>query len=63
MQVVNVIGLYRRYPNYIRFLREAGRAGWDGTRELITPPWVIVYRVIGGRVEVLRVLHGRQKWP
>jgi toxin ParE1/3/4 len=45
---------------------ESGRAGEvPGTRELILPglPYLIVYRLQGGRVEILRVLHGRQKWP
>ncbi len=42
----------------------SGRPGRiDGTRELVAAPWVIIYQVIGGRVEVLRVLHSRQKFP
>jgi toxin ParE1/3/4 len=36
-----------------------------GTRELVVgpTPWVVVYRWRGEAVEVLRVLHGRQRWP
>ena len=36
-----------------------------GTRELVVPatPYVIPYRVRGGRLELIAVLHGRQKWP
>jgi toxin ParE1/3/4 len=41
-----------------------GRPGRvDGTRELIVPPYVVVYTVIGNVVWILRVLHGAQKWP
>jgi len=47
---------------------ELGRAGRGrGTRELVISrtPFVVVYRVRPklGRVEILRVLHARQKWP
>ena len=36
-----------------------------GTRELViaNTPYFVVYRVRRGRIEVIRVLHGRQKWP
>ena len=36
-----------------------------GTRELVVTkfPYIIQYRVQGDRVELLRVLHGRQEWP
>ena len=43
-----------------------GRAGKkEGTRELVLPslPYVIVYRVTSGSVDILRVLHGSQDWP
>lgn len=47
---------------------ELGRVGRKGgTRELVIPqtPFIVVYRVRpkAGRVEILRVLHGRQKYP
>jgi toxin ParE1/3/4 len=47
---------------------KAGRAGrWRGTRELVIPrtPFVVIYQVRRkpARVEILRVLHGKQKWP
>jgi toxin ParE1/3/4 len=40
-----------------------GRA--SGTRELVVPdtPFVIPYRVKENRLELIAVLHGRQKWP
>ncbi len=43
-----------------------GRAGRDpSTRELIVTgtPYLVIYHVHQGTVEVLRVLHGRQQWP
>lgn len=45
---------------------EMGRAGRkQGTRELVISrtPFVIVYRVRGERIELLRLLHGAQQWP
>jgi len=47
---------------------EQGRVGRQhGTRELVVPrtPFVVVYRVRKRPplVEILRVLHGNQKWP
>ena len=35
-----------------------------GTREIVVRPnYVMVYRVTGDVVEVLRVLHAAQQWP
>ncbi len=36
-----------------------------GTREFVVTgtPFILVYRVRGGEVEILRVLHGAQQWP
>lgn len=48
---------------------QMGRPGRKkGTRELVISrtPFIVVYRVKGGqrqRIELLRVLHGSQKWP
>jgi len=44
----------------------AGRPGRvPNTRELVVAgtPYILPYRVRGGAVEVLRVLHGARKWP
>jgi toxin ParE1/3/4 len=43
-----------------------GRVGRvKGTRELVInrTPFIAVYRIEGNRIEVLRFLHGAQKWP
>jgi len=45
---------------------EVGRTGRiDGTRELVInrTPYIAAYRIFGGRVRILRVLHGAQQWP
>jgi toxin ParE1/3/4 len=45
---------------------EMGRPGRIiGTRELVVSetPYVIPYRVRQGRLELIAVFHGRQKWP
>ena len=43
-----------------------GRPGRvPGTRELVFPgtPYIVPYRVRGGKLEILRVLHATQRWP
>lgn len=43
-----------------------GRPGRkSGTRELVlTPlPYVVIYRITGDVVQLLRILHGAQHWP
>ncbi len=47
---------------------EAGRRGrLDGTRELVIPrtAFLLIYRIDkkAQKVEILRLLHGAQKWP
>ncbi|UCF91234.1 MAG: type II toxin-antitoxin system RelE/ParE family toxin [Desulfobacterales bacterium] len=44
----------------------AGRAGRvPGTRELVITgtPFIIPYRVVEDTGQILRVLHGKRKWP
>lgn len=45
---------------------EIGRPGRrTGTRELVVSrtPYIAAYRLNGDVIEILRVLHGRQRWP
>ena len=45
---------------------DLGRPGRRaGTRELVInrTPYIAAYRVRGDAIEVLRVMHGRQRWP
>lgn len=48
-----------RLPN----LGRQGRV--EGTRELVVvpTPYIVVYRLIGGRILVLNIKHGAQRWP
>ena len=48
------------------FFAESGLPGRvDGTRELVIDrtPYIAAYRVAGVTVQILRVLHGAQRWP
>jgi toxin ParE1/3/4 len=52
--------------NGLRQFPEIGRPGRRvGTRELVVnrTPYIVAYRLRGDGVEVLRVLHGRRRWP
>jgi len=43
-----------------------GRPGRKkGTRELVInrTPFIAVYQIAGNSIQILRVLHGAQKWP
>ncbi|MDX8444185.1 type II toxin-antitoxin system RelE/ParE family toxin [Mesorhizobium captivum] len=43
-----------------------GRVGRiKGTRELVLTdiPYIIPYRVVGGEIEILTVMHAAQQWP
>jgi toxin ParE1/3/4 len=45
---------------------EMGRPGRvPGTREFVIPgtPFIVPYRLADGRIEILRVFHGRRRWP
>lgn len=45
---------------------ELGREGRiAGTRELVISrtPFILVYRLNGERIELIRLLHGAQQWP
>ena len=57
--VLKVIEQLSRFQN----IGKAGRV--HGTRELIIPntPYIVVYWVKSGMIEILRVLHTSIKWP
>lgn len=45
---------------------QMGRPGRQkGTRELVISrtPFVVVYRVKGDKIQIIRLLHSAQKWP
>lgn len=48
-------------PKQPRFYR-TGRV--RGTREMVVHPnYIVVYRIVRGEIEILRVLHSAQHWP
>jgi toxin ParE1/3/4 len=56
----------RSQAEHLKRFPEAGRPGRiSGTRELVIhrTPYIAAYRVTGGVVRILRVLHGSQRWP
>lgn len=58
-QILDAVELLTTQPHI-------GRPGrMTGTRELVVAGtlYVIPYRVRGGRLELLAIFHGRQKWP
>ena len=58
-RIVEQVVLLAQHP-------EMGRVGRRrGTRELVISrtPFIVVYRIKSERIELLRVLHGAQKWP
>lgn len=55
---IAILGL-KRHP-------ERGRRGRiEGTRELVVSriPFVIPYRIVGDRIDILAAIHGRRAWP
>jgi toxin ParE1/3/4 len=61
-QVQRVLRDIARLVEFPRLGRE-GRI--PGTRELIVSrtPYLVAYRITGDAIHILRVLHGRQRWP
>ena len=58
-RILNALELLETQPNM-------GRPGRVlGTRELVVSntPYIIPYRVRHGRVELIAIFHGRQRWP
>jgi toxin ParE1/3/4 len=58
--------LIYRSVNSLQKFPHRGRAGRKpGTRELVVTnlPYIVIYRVREGVVEIARILHGAQDWP
>jgi addiction module RelE/StbE family toxin len=59
------LSITERIEGLTRF-PEQGRTGRkSGTRELVLTdlPYVVVYRLGGDSIEILRILHGARIWP
>lgn len=53
-------------PSSLLTFPHRGRAGKkQNTRELVLSPlpYIVVYRIAGDAVHILRILHGAQRWP
>jgi toxin ParE1/3/4 len=53
-------------PSALLTFPHRGRPGKkQNTRELVLSPlpYIVVYRIAGDAVHILRILHGAQKWP
>jgi toxin ParE1/3/4 len=48
-----------------RFPRSGRPGRVPGTRESVVgrTPYILAYRIVSGRIRVLRVYHGARKWP
>lgn len=57
LRVLDAVGRLGAHPA----MGQPGRVA--GTRELVVAPYVVAYRVKGGAVQVLRVLHAARNWP
>jgi toxin ParE1/3/4 len=56
-RILSGIDALRRHP-------QMGRVGrLPRTRELITPPYVVAYRVSGTVIELLAIIHSARRWP
>lgn len=58
-RIVNAVNRLGKHPE----LGRIGRVPY--TRELVVSgtPYLVPYRIRSKRIELLRVLHGRQEWP
>lgn len=62
-------GIIARIESAVNVLRahpEIGRSGRvEGTRELVISgtPFIVAYRGVKKRIEILAVIHGARRWP
>ncbi|MCB1035769.1 MAG: type II toxin-antitoxin system RelE/ParE family toxin [Acidobacteria bacterium] len=59
------ISRIRRAAESLLLSPKLGRPGRvEGTRELVvTPNYILPYRIKGGEVQILHVFHARRRWP
>ena len=60
-----VRAIYSAPAALLQFPHRGRHGKKEGTRELVlTPlPYIVVYRIAGDAIHILRILHGAQKWP
>jgi len=59
LRVYEAVGPLQKFPHLGRLGRK------PDTRELVVSgiPFLVIYRVREGVIEIARILHGAQKWP
>jgi toxin ParE1/3/4 len=59
------LSIYNRVNALVEFPQQGRQGRKSGTRELVFSalPYLAIYRIRGDAVEILRILHGAQKWP
>jgi len=59
------LSIYESLNELVEFPRRGRQGRKSGTRELVFEglPYLAIYRIRAVVVEILRVLHGAQKWP
>jgi toxin ParE1/3/4 len=61
-----VAGRILKAAELLADMPRSGRIGRvPGTRERVVSrtPYILIYRIVSGRIRVLRVYHGARKWP
>lgn len=60
-----VRAVYDAPSDLLTFPNRGRRGKKEGTRELVLAPlpYVVVYKVAGDTIFVVRILHGAQRWP
>ncbi len=59
-RIVNRLRQAQEFPESGRRLHEAGSAD---VRELVEPPYRVLYRAASSTIDVLAIVHGRQDLP
>lgn len=57
------VSLRGKIQTLIRFPNQGRRGEEPNTRELVVPPYVVVYRLNHNAIELLRIWHGSQNRP
>jgi toxin ParE1/3/4 len=61
-----VAGRILKAAELLSDMPRSGRIGRvPGTRERVVgrTPYILAYRIVSGRIRILRVYHGSRKWP
>lgn len=62
----SIIAAIKQITNHLAYHPFMGKSGRrEGTRELVVvkTPFIVIYRLQSDSVEIIRILHGAQKYP